>query len=263
MPETKAAARRAAIPEIVPQRYEEDVPLSALHPHPANPNEGDLGLLGTLIDANGFAVPVLAQESTGIIVDGEHRHKAAEAAGMTTLPVIWLDVDDDTRDRLLASLNESTRRGRNDEDKLVSLLTGLASTPKGLAGTAFDGDDLDELIAGLAGDGSGDRPDRGDLLALAGVTLGEPRHQPETGQTWILGAHVLVVADVYTGWPLWTPHLAGDAIFLPYPTPLLPHSEDLPGPLVLVQPETYLAGHLLDKWEDITGEAPQLEQAAG
>jgi ParB/Sulfiredoxin domain len=256
MPET--ATR---VPGVIPQRYEDEVPLAQLHPHPANPNAGDVGLLATLIDANGFATPVLAQEGTGIIIDGEHRWIAAGQRQMRTLPVVWLDVDDDTRDRLLASLNESTRRGRNDEEKLVALLTGLASTPKGLAGTAFDGDDLDELIAGLAGDGSGDRPDRGDLLALAGVTLGEPRHQPQAGQAWTLGAHVLVVADVYTGWPLWAPYLAGDAVFLPYPTPLLPHSENLPGPLVLVQPETYLAGHLLDKWQDITGEAPQLQEA--
>ena len=34
--------------------------------------------------------------------------------------------DDDTRDRLLASLNESTRRGMNDESKLIALLSGLA-----------------------------------------------------------------------------------------------------------------------------------------
>lgn len=247
------------IPQVVPQRYEANVPLSQLHPHPANPNQGDLGLLATLIDANGFAVPVLAQESTGILIDGEHRYVAARQKGMDALPVVWLDVDDDTRDRLLASLNESTRRGMNDEAKLIALLSGLADTPKGLAGSAFDGDDLDEMIARQNPDA--DRPDRGELLDAAGVTLGEPDHQPETGQVWRLGDHVLIIADVFTGWPQWAPRLADGAVFMPYPTPLLPHSEDLPGPLVMVQPVTFLAGHLLDKWAKVTGAEPVLERA--
>lgn len=138
-----------AAPEVIPQRYEEAVLLSRLMPHPANPNQGDSGLVGELLEANGFAGAVLAQESTGILIDGEHRLIAAQQHGMTTLPVLWLDVDDDTRDRLLASLNESVRRGMNDEAKLVALLRGLAVTPKGLTGTAFDGDDLDALIARL------------------------------------------------------------------------------------------------------------------
>jgi hypothetical protein len=256
MPPSATVDRR--IPEVIPQRYEANVPLSQLHPHPANPNQGDLGLLAGLIDANGFAVPVLAQESTGIIIDGEHRWVAARQAGMSALPVVWLDVDDDTRDRLLASLNESTRRGMNDEAKLIALLSGLAGTPKGLAGAGFDGDDLDDMIARQNPEGP---PDRGELLDAAGVTLGEPRHAAETGQTWLLGPHVLIIADVFTGWAAWAPRLAEGTVFMPYPTPLLPHSEDLPGPLVMVQPVTYLAGHLLDKWADVTGTEPVLERA--
>ena len=54
-----------SIPEIIPQRYEAHVPLDSLTPHPANPNEADLGLLCELVEANGFAGAVLAQESHG------------------------------------------------------------------------------------------------------------------------------------------------------------------------------------------------------
>jgi len=146
----------ALIPAVVPQRYEPDVPLDRLTPHPANPNQGDSGLIGELLEANGFVGAILAQESTGIIIDGEHRRRAALDHGMTTLPVVWLDVDDDSRDRLLASLNESNRRGLNDEPKLVALLKGLAVTPKGLTGTAFDGDDLDGLVRRLQAGGKFD-----------------------------------------------------------------------------------------------------------
>jgi hypothetical protein len=140
-----------AVPEFLPQRFDPLVPLDQLHPHPANPNEGDLGLLCELLDANGFAGAVMAQESTGILIDGETRYHAAAARNLPGLPVIWVDVDDDTRDRLLAEWNESGRRGINNETKLLALLQGLAVTPKGLEGAAFDGDDLDTLVARLSG----------------------------------------------------------------------------------------------------------------
>jgi hypothetical protein len=138
-------------PAVIPQRFEERVPLNRLVPHPANPNSGDIGLLTELMTANGFAGAVMAQESTGLLIDGEHRWRAAHQQGMTSLPVLWVDCDDETRDRLLASWNESTRRGRNDESKLIALLQGFIGTPKELAGTAFDATDLDELVRNLNG----------------------------------------------------------------------------------------------------------------
>lgn len=180
------------IPGVIPQRYEAHVPLDTLVPHPANPNQADLGLLCDLVEANGFAGAVLAQESTGILIDGEHRWRTALEKGMTGLPVLWLDVDDDQRDRLLASLNESTRRGRNDEAKLVALLTGLAQQPRGLEGTGFDGDDLDALIAAM-GDGRGGGPGlNGDPDDVP-----EPPAEPVSalGDLWRIGEHRLLVGD--------------------------------------------------------------------
>lgn len=135
--------------KMVSQEFDPAVPLDKLTPHPMNPNQGDVGLLCELFDANGFAGAVLAQKSTGIIIDGEHRLVAARERGLKTIPVLWQDVDDETRDRLLAEWNESTRRGVNDDQKLLDLLTGLAGTPMGLTGSAFDGDDMDRLRARL------------------------------------------------------------------------------------------------------------------
>jgi hypothetical protein len=182
------------VPPVIPQRYEEHVALDRLTPHPANPNDGDLGLLSGLLDANGFGGAVLAQESTGLLIDGETRWRTAMERGMTGLPVIWLDVDDDARDRLLASWNESTRRGRNDESKLVALLTGLAQTPRGLEGAAFDGDDLDALMAGLngvqGGGGPGGSGDPDDVPEPPTEAVTQP------GDIWLLGeSHRLLCGD--------------------------------------------------------------------
>jgi hypothetical protein len=149
-------AARPPVPKMVKQRYEPFVPLGELTPHPANPNQGDQGLLGQLLEENGFGGAVLAQESTGIIIDGETRWRAADDEGLEGVPVIFMDVTDDERDRFLASWNESGRRGLNDESKLVALLKGLAVTPRGLAGAAFDGDDLDSMIHRLQAAGKFD-----------------------------------------------------------------------------------------------------------
>jgi site-specific DNA-methyltransferase (adenine-specific) len=178
---------------MIPQRYEPHVPLDRLTPHPMNANDGDRGLLSTLLDANGFGGAVLAQESTGLLIDGETRWRTALEKGMTGLPVIWLDVDDDSRDRLLASLNESTRRGRNDEAKLVALLTGLAQTPRGLEGAAFDGDDLDELMAALNGEQGGGGGAGGGDPDDAPEPPAEPRSVP--GDLLLLGPHRLLCGD--------------------------------------------------------------------
>ena len=104
--------------------------------------------------------------------------------------------------------------------------------------------------------GGGDKSD-GSLLALLDVTIAEPRHKVSTGETWRMGDfHVLVCMDVMTGWPDWINHLDGDAVLCPYPGPLIAltkKADDLP--LVLVQPDPYIAGHCLDRYADVHGES--------
>ena len=178
------------IPEIIAQRYEQNVPLSRLTRHPANFNDGDLGLLCTLLDANGFAGAVMAQESTGILIDGGTRLDAAEATGMPGLPVIWVDITDDHRDRLLAEWNESGRRGANDMGRLVAFLKGMAATADGLRGCVWDGSDLDAMVREL--ESAGGRPVHGDPDDAP-----DPPAEPVSalGDLWLLGPHRLLVGD--------------------------------------------------------------------
>lgn len=106
--------------------------------------------------------------------------------------------------------------------------------------------DIDDEPKGEQSDGS--------LLELVEVTIAEPRHQVEHGQVWHLDGHVLIIAEVLTEWQRWKDYLAGDVIFAPYPGPFIPLSlKAEESPLVMVQPDVYIAGHILDQYENVKG----------
>jgi len=97
-------------------------------------------------------------------------------------------------------------------------------------------------------------PSTGELLALVDITIGEPRHVVAHSEVWRLGQHVLVVADVVTECKLWLPHVKDGVLFAPYAGPFVAMSQkaDLQK-IVMVQPDKYIAGHILDRYEDIFG----------
>lgn len=78
----------------------ESVALSSLKPHPKNPRQGDVGAIYESIEANGFYGAVVAQKSTGHVLAGNHRMLAAQHAGAGSVPVVWVDVDDETALRI-------------------------------------------------------------------------------------------------------------------------------------------------------------------
>lgn len=123
------------------------------------------------------------------------------------------------------------------------------------------------LDPGGFGDGSGDDgepdgdqpgelpPATGELLALTNVTIAEPRHKVEPGQVWSLGHHVLICASVINNWAAWLPYLEKDCLFVPYPGPFVALSDRAEQyKMILVQPDPYIAGHILDRYADIGGE---------
>lgn len=127
----------------------EMVAIGALKLHPRNANQGDVGAIHESIVHNGFWGTVVAQRSSGHVLAGNHRLIAAQQAGASELPVAWVDVDDEAALRILLADNRTTRLGQDDSQALADLLKELAATPDALSGTGFDGDDLDELLAGL------------------------------------------------------------------------------------------------------------------
>lgn len=135
--------------DLLAERVER-VPIDELHPSDNNPNEGDVGAIDESVDAVGFYSVIFAQLSTKRIIAGEHRWRALKAKGSPVAPVVFLDVDDETADRIMVADNELPREtSRAIPDKLAALLTDLSTTDRGIAGTGHTDDSLDRLLRSL------------------------------------------------------------------------------------------------------------------
>ena len=143
------AKRKAGGVGIVRQEYE-TVSVDALKPHERNVNQGDLGAIVESIGANGFYGAVIAQQSTGKILAGEHRWRAAITQGLGFIPVLWVDVDDAAALRILLVDNRTSRLGTDDPAKLSELLQSILSDVGDLSGTGYSSEDLDEILSDLA-----------------------------------------------------------------------------------------------------------------
>jgi DNA modification methylase len=157
-----------------------------------------LGAILESINENGFYGSIVAQRSTGFILAGNHRYQAALQAGASEVPVTWVDVDDARALRILLADNRTTRLGHDNEQALAELLKELADDG-GLAGTGYDGDDLDELLKEL-----GEEPTQ---PADPGAQLDKAEELREKwgtarGQLWLIpsrtvtgGTHRLLCGD--------------------------------------------------------------------
>jgi hypothetical protein len=128
--------------EVTMQQYEE-VSVKKLKKHPANARVGNVKLIKESIDGNGFVGALIVQRSTGHILAGNHRFQAAVELGMDTLPVIYIDADDEQALAIMLADNRSTDVAGYDDKALLKLLEQLPS----LAGTGYDKDDFNDLLA--------------------------------------------------------------------------------------------------------------------
>lgn len=182
----------------------------------------------------------------------------------------WSSRTDQEAAAALIALNQTTIMGGWVDDSLLAMLDDLAGWDEedsGLVGVGFGGEEIDDLRQRLEemateerdesdedeedGAGDGRAPSTGEMLALADVAWGEPEHKVHHGEVWAVGRHLMVIARVHDEHALWTRLLASlgeEAVFAPYPEPFLTTGTlALERPLLLVQPNSYLAGHLLDK----------------
>lgn len=178
MPKGKKKQVSLGQPTVINESVEL-VPVHMLSAHPENPRQGDIGAIYESIQANGFFGTIVAQRSTGFILAGNHRFQAAIEAGISEVPVVWVDVDDDRALRILLADNRTNDLASYDEGALAELLKRVLSTTDTLAGTGYEPEDLDDLLQRVEGSlpEPGDAPVE-DVPALYNVVVEcEDEHQ--------------------------------------------------------------------------------------
>lgn len=143
-----------------------DRAVDSIRPYPNNPNEGDVGAIAESIEENGWYGRCLVQKSTGYILAGENRWKAAKAMGAEFVPCEVVDVDDEAAERIVLVDNRTNRRGRDDPATLFKLLAEGMQRRGALRGTGYDEDDVNALFARLNGRKKrANKPKPGAILA--------------------------------------------------------------------------------------------------
>lgn len=158
------------------QQYEM-TPLGRLHTHPENPRRGDVDAIRESIQANGFYGAVVAQRSTGYILAGNHRYLAARSAGLTQVPVLWVECDAATAKRIMLADNRTNDLAAYDDPQLLALLESIRqeaqavgdSFDAALLGTGYLPEDFDALVRSL-----------GDEALTIGASLGVAGSGPES-----------------------------------------------------------------------------------
>lgn len=121
---------------IVDQRYEV-VPLDRLLEHPENARIHDEALLDESIETNGFYGAIIVQDGSDRILAGHGRFRALVRRGAQTIPVIFIAVDDETADRILAVDNRANDLAGYDTDRYSTFLARMREQSN-LVGTGFD-----------------------------------------------------------------------------------------------------------------------------
>ncbi|MBO4221985.1 ParB/Srx family N-terminal domain-containing protein [Bradyrhizobium neotropicale] len=197
----------------------------------------------------GVTMPVLVDEA-GEIIAGHGRVMAALKLGYAELPVLvargWSDED---KKAYRIADNRLGELSTWDNELLALELSDLKAVSFDLGLVGYSANELTELLLPeqVLDDDAGSA-----LLELVDVTIDEPRHQLERGDHYVLAdRHHLLCASVISDWSKWSKLLTDGALFCPYPGVFVPFSaKAVRHALVMVQPDPYIAGHILDRFED-------------
>lgn len=217
--------------------------------------------LADLLIEIGFAGVPLAyhSERTGVLTFADG-HGRKELSPDYVGHVAILDINDEEADMLLMMYDPIAEAAKTNKAKLGDLMKRVNTDKPSLQ--AFIGTLADkyELFQGGEGGEGGSGGSDGSLLALVDVTIENPKHVVLPGDVWVLGGrHVLICSEIVDGYGAWVPYLVGaiptEVLFCPYPGPYIGISKKAEKVrLIMVQPDVYVAGHILDRYVDVKGE---------
>jgi ParB-like chromosome segregation protein Spo0J len=164
------------------------VKISELRPHPKNPRvhpDSAIEKLERSIKEYGWTNPVLVS-ADGYVLAGHARLKAAEKAGISEVPVIYLPLEGAKAEAYLIADNRLQDETDWDYEKLKDLLQELDAGEFDLELTGFGMDEIEELMTQFH------VPEE-----IVEDEVPEPPKEPITkpGDLWILGRHRLACGD--------------------------------------------------------------------
>jgi len=138
--------------KLAPGYEYELVPASSLTNHPRNARRGNVERIRRLIRENGYVSPVVAQRSSGHVIVGNHRFRAAVAEGIDQVPCIWVDVPDARAEAMAVSDNVASDDADWDRRLLLDVLRDLdEASDVPLEASGLDVADMTE-VARLTGE---------------------------------------------------------------------------------------------------------------
>lgn len=143
----------------------EQVKLGDLKPYPGNARRGDVSAIADSLERNGQFRPLVVQRSTSYVLAGNHTLQAAQKLGWPSVQVTYLDVDDEAARRIVLADNRTAELGGYDERALLTLLREVGED---MAGTGYDLDDFDDLLASLQ-EADADNPPQEPTVLVPGT----------------------------------------------------------------------------------------------
>lgn len=165
------------------------VSVNELRPYKGNPrkvSEKGLQKLQRSVEEFGFVNPILVQRGTNMIIAGHQRLKAAQAAGLSEVPVVWLDMDDVTAKAYNIADNRLQDESEWDFAPLADMLAELDTGAFDLTLTGFDDGELAKLMDYTPG------PKNAEDMPIPELPA-DP--VAKTGDVWQLGKHRLMCGD--------------------------------------------------------------------
>jgi len=238
--------------------------LAAYDRNPRTHSPDQVRELARSLAAFGWAAPIAIADDT--IIYGHGRRLAALALREAGTPIPnhpdpnvapTVDLSHLTPEQRRAyriADNQLALRAEWDDELLFGELGALEGADFDLSLLGFDADELAERMA--IEPVGGDDAEAGTLLALTDITIPDPRHEVKAGDHWQLAQrHHLFCISVISDWPIWHQYLQRGALFVPYPGPFIPFGERASEfALIMVQPDAYTAGVLLDRYAEVHGE---------
>jgi ParB-like chromosome segregation protein Spo0J len=161
-------------------------PIDRLVPYVRNPRKNDAAIdrMAASIQEFGFKIPVLARTS-GEVVDGHLRLKAARKLGMTEIPVILCDEWSEAQVKAFRLMvNRSVGWAEWDEELLGLELSELKDLDFDLNLTGFDSREIDEYLAD---------PDVDEDADAVPPVPDDPASR--LGDLWLCGKHRVLCGD--------------------------------------------------------------------